>query len=545
MTYNDDPGNEPVSSDHNRLMRIACSSQYARRIAASLDSLPRELAAATESIRGAQTSWTAGDHSTAPDGTSFVLYNGLIYAGGDRNWRNNNPGNIEAGNFAKTHGAIGDDGHYAVFPDAQTGMNALIAVLQTPKDNDLLVRDVMSTYAPPGMNNTQGYLQFVKTQTGLDPATPMKSLTFDQLESVANAIRKYEGNKAGQIYLKDSSTNPRWAQDVFQAASASAPNNPLELVTEALKGPIPKERTLPNIPKTQNLDELVQQLEIQRRVVDARLTKPARWRGQMRREVHKHDRPGEKERYTRAFDQLVAEVYANPHWELDAGKLKTIHDAAVGGGEFRNVQIRVGRHHAFPEVTEVPALVDQVLRRANNSREPAPVTAIRLYLELLTIHPFLDGNGRTTRLIATLWLVRAGFRSTLFTAVEQHFHPTPARYVNILDQLRYGDINTEQCIAYLLRAMVANSIYATWFREREQRLRKACNDLGIPVEYQDEVMEEYDLRHHPEGWADALANLLDPEELPLHTTEAELTPMQRTEFAFQLQRILDEEQEDA
>lgn len=493
---------------------------------------------------GAQTSWTAGDNGSAPDGTRFVLYDGLIHAGGDRNWRNNNAGNIEAGNFANAHGAIGDDGRFAIFPDAQTGMNALIAVLQAPAYNNLTLRDAVFTYAPPHWNDTQGYLRFIKTQTGLDSGITLNSLTVDQLESVAYVIRKYEGNTAGRVYLKGSSTNPRWAQDVFDTANASVSAGPVELVIGTTNSPIPKGNPFPNVPKTQNIGELLQQLEIQRHLVDDVLTKPARWRGQMRREVHKHDRPGEKDRFTNAFDRFVAEAYANPHGELDTSQLKTIHDAAVGGEDFRGVQIRVGRHHLFPEVSEVPGLVDQALRRAAHSEEPAPVTAMRLYLELLRIHPFFDGNGRTTRLIATLWLVRAGFCSSLFTAVEQHFHPTPARYVHILDQFRFGEIDTEQCIAHLLQAMVANSMYAAWFRGRERRLRKACRDLGIPVERQDDVMEEYDFRDYSGGWAGELARSLEPEERPWHTIEPELTLMQRAEFSFQLQRILDEEQED-
>ena len=541
------------SSDDDRLTNTPLKSRYARRIAASLDAPPRELAAAAESMGGTQTSWAAGDTGTAPDGTRFVLYSGLIHADGDRNWRNNNPGNIEAGNFANTQGAIGDDGHFAIFPDEQTGMNALIALLQTPQYNNLSLQDAIFTYAPPPMNNTQSYLQFIKTQTELDPSTPMSYLTSDQLGSVANTIRKYEGNKAGQVYPGVSLTNPKWAQDVFNATSTNISNHPTDLGNGGDGGFDYPSRTQPMLIWRQHagslsklaIDELVRQLESQRRLVDAWLTKPARWRGQMRREVHKYDRPGEKDRYTHAFDRLVTEAYAKPHWELDTHELKTIHDAAVGGEEFRDIDIRVGRHYGFPEVDEVPMLVDHMLRRVTSLKEPAPVTAMRLHLELLLIHPFRDGNGRTARLLSTLWLVRAGFRSTLFTAVELHFHPTPARYVNILDQFRFGDINTEQCIAHLLQAMVANSMYAAWFREREQRLRKACTDLGIPVEWHNDVMEEYDLSQHPEGWAGELASLLGSEEQPWHEIAPELTPMQRTEVAFQLQRLLDEEQEDS
>ena len=41
--------------------------------------------------------------------------------GGSRAWRNNNPGNLRPGDFSTRHGAIGDNNHFAVFPDAAYG----------------------------------------------------------------------------------------------------------------------------------------------------------------------------------------------------------------------------------------------------------------------------------------------------------------------------------------------------------------------------------------------------------------------------------------
>src|SRR5438045_1094534 len=65
----------------------------------------------------------------------YVVYDDEVQAGGSRAWRNNNPSNIEAGSFANAHGAIGSDGRMAVFPDAETGAQAL---------RDLLSNDTYS-----------------------------------------------------------------------------------------------------------------------------------------------------------------------------------------------------------------------------------------------------------------------------------------------------------------------------------------------------------------------------------------------------------------
>jgi hypothetical protein len=55
--------------------------------------------------------------------------NQTLYQYGSRSWRTNNPGNIARGKFCTRHGAIGDDGVNAIFPDVAAGFAALGAQL--------------------------------------------------------------------------------------------------------------------------------------------------------------------------------------------------------------------------------------------------------------------------------------------------------------------------------------------------------------------------------------------------------------------------------
>ena len=67
-----------------------------------------------------------------------------------------------------------------------------------------------------------------------------------------------------------------------------------------------------------------------------------------------------------------------------------------------------GQRHHFPSPAEVPALMGDfgaVLRAAENT----PDNAFALHRELVTIHPFDDGNGRTARLLMNLLLLRGGY----------------------------------------------------------------------------------------------------------------------------------------
>lgn len=51
-----------------------------------------------------------------------------LFSGGDRTWRNNNPGNLVPGNVSKRNGAIGVAGRFAVFPDYETGHQGMLTI---------------------------------------------------------------------------------------------------------------------------------------------------------------------------------------------------------------------------------------------------------------------------------------------------------------------------------------------------------------------------------------------------------------------------------
>jgi len=64
-----------------------------------------------------------------------------------------------------------------------------------------------------------------------------------------------------------------------------------------------------------------------------------------------------------------------------------------------------------PSSGDVPPLMREFgswLRRGHD-KQPAPVAAALAHLELVAIHPFYDGNGRTARALARLLLLRGGY----------------------------------------------------------------------------------------------------------------------------------------
>src|SRR4051794_7232419 len=73
----------------------------------------------------------------------------------------------------------------------------------------------------------------------------------------------------------------------------------------------------------------------------------------------------------------------------------------------RYVNTDAGLHH-FPAPLEIP-IVMQAFGRWLRSARGTPETAFRAHRELVGVHPFNDGNGRTARLLMNLVLARAGY----------------------------------------------------------------------------------------------------------------------------------------
>jgi Fic family protein len=84
--------------------------------------------------------------------------------------------------------------------------------------------------------------------------------------------------------------------------------------------------------------------------------------------------------------------------------------------EYRTEQNQVGRRHEDgfylpPEPQDVPGLMEDLVAWINEPATfavPGPIKAGVFLYQFLTIHPYMDGNGRTGRMLATYILRRAG-----------------------------------------------------------------------------------------------------------------------------------------
>lgn len=93
--------------------------------------------------------------------------------------------------------------------------------------------------------------------------------------------------------------------------------------------------------------------------------------------------------------------------------LKDIDNENAGRYRRENVTIK-GATHTPPDYLKVPGLMEKLVLNYENWNDFHPIIqAALLHGELVKIHPFVDGNGRTARLLMNLNLMNYGFNPVI------------------------------------------------------------------------------------------------------------------------------------
>lgn len=112
------------------------------------------------------------------------------------------------------------------------------------------------------------------------------------------------------------------------------------------------------------------------------------------------------------LNDLVKEKNPITEWNIKSVHqliLKDIDNENSGRYRRENVAIK-GATHIPPDYLKVPELMEKLVLSYENWNVYHPIIqAALLHGELVKIHPFVDGNGRTSRLLMNLGLMNHGF----------------------------------------------------------------------------------------------------------------------------------------
>jgi len=139
--------------------------------------------------------------------------------------------------------------------------------------------------------------------------------------------------------------------------------------------------------------------------------------------------------------EYVESLVAKSHF-LRASDVLDVHGLVLlriekeFAGRYRNAGVRIaGANFVPPNALKVDVLMEDLIHWVNAENNPLNIIikASIFHHRLVWIHPFFDGNGRTTRLIFNLLLMKAGFPPAIILKNDRK------KYYDALNKANRGD----------------------------------------------------------------------------------------------------------
>lgn len=106
---------------------------------------------------------------------------------------------------------------------------------------------------------------------------------------------------------------------------------------------------------------------------------------------------------------------------MPPGFLFAVYDSENGNAEY-----------IPPEYSEIPQLLDELVEYVNTTDDHPLIVAAVVHYQIVTIHPFEDGNGRTARLMSGYIMDAGGYGFGGVGSLEEYFAYDPDEYYRSL-----------------------------------------------------------------------------------------------------------------
>ena len=216
-----------------------------------------------------------------------------------------------------------------------------------------------------------------------------------------------------------------------------------------------------------------------------------------KKQTHFHGRERDVCEVRNYWDALLrVEEWASKKIEMGEELIKRLHALVEKGKRAKPTPYRDGQNvirdsasgaivYMPPEAKDVSKLMAEMVRwvrKAEKENVPVPIIAALLHYQFVTIHPYYDGNGRTSRLLATFILQRDGYGLHGFFSMEEHHAKDLEGYYNSLAVHQHhnyyegrADVDLTSWVRYFTTLL--SGVFA---RAKEETLQYAKK--GVPAE---------------------------------------------------------------
>ena len=147
-----------------------------------------------------------------------------------------------------------------------------------------------------------------------------------------------------------------------------------------------------------------------------------------------------------------------------------------------------------PKNENVPGLVKNLIGWINSeeAKELDPIIEAGIvHYEFVRIHPFVDGNGRTARVLATWILYKRGFDTKQFFCLDDYYDSDRPSYYKALQSVNQSTLDLTKWLEYFVEGVniSVEAVKERVIRLSSERLRKAKRGQIALTERQMKIVE--------------------------------------------------------
>ncbi|NGX52524.1 MAG: Adenosine monophosphate-protein transferase SoFic [Candidatus Anoxychlamydiales bacterium] len=196
--------------------------------------------------------------------------------------------------------------------------------------------------------------------------------------------------------------------------------------------------------------------------------------------------------YKTAFE--FVSTYLQEKKPITEGLVRQIHSILVQNvrgnsampGEYRKVQnfvVNSKTHEIIytpPPAYDVPIMMKELVEWLENEKEIHPILISGIIqFQFVHIHPFLDGNGRTARLLSTLYLYKTGYDFKRLFTISEYYDRERQKYYLAIQSVRENNLDMTKWLEYFCLGLTTQLKELQHSTESKIKLDLFCNEKKL------------------------------------------------------------------
>ena len=165
--------------------------------------------------------------------------------------------------------------------------------------------------------------------------------------------------------------------------------------------------------------------------------------------------------YLKTNSKITENIIKQIHKEL----VKGVRGGQASPGQYRKIQNYIGNAvtkeiiYIPPKPAEVPGLMKNFVKWIGQESTIHPVLKSgMIQFQFVHIHPFVDGNGRTSRLLCALYLYQSDYDFKKLFSISEYYDKDRPSFYQAIQSVRKNNMDMTHWLEYFVKGFLVQQI---------------------------------------------------------------------------------------